>query len=200
MQNPQRHIALKRNPGQKHAFGANRRLLFVSFRTGRPATPAATYVKIVAPGLLTATLWTHLWLGLTGSVVLAIASAFLLLSIPRLPLRSRRRDGLAMLVGYGERIWLSRLIIPIPSGISHRLTVLYLVFWTGCLTAVLGALTTLPILSATGLLVAYCAQAVSFRNLIQLYRMMRDKDPLYRFWTASAANDNRQVGSARKRA
>ncbi|MCX2722978.1 DUF6653 family protein [Roseibium salinum] len=181
-------------------MGANTRLLFASGGAGKPTKPAATYTRLIAPGLLTAALWTHIWLGVTGSVLVTMAAVLVLVSISRLPVASAHRNGWATLVGFGERIWLNRLAIPIPPQINHRLIVLYLVIWTGNLAALLGALTALPLLSATGLLVAYTAQSVSYQTLIQLYRVMQDKDPLYRFWTARTANDNKPAGSARKRA
>ncbi|PVB63541.1 hypothetical protein DCO57_01740 [Labrenzia sp. 011] len=156
-------------------------------------------MKLAAPVLLTAALWSHLWLGHTGAVLLAIASALALLLIPKPSMVSPRRNGWARLVGFGERIWLNRLLVPVPQGLNRRLTTLYLVFWTGALVAGLGGLTASPILTATGLLVAYCAQITGFQKLVQLYRTMKDSDPLYRSWTLMAVNDNRRTAPERKK-
>jgi len=199
MQTTQRHFSPVTRPGQYNAFGANRRLLLLSGGAGKPAAFLSPYLKLAAPGLLTASLWTHLWLGHIGAVSLTILAALALLLLQKLPLASPRPDSWARLVSFGERIWLNRLLIPVPQGLNHRLTTLYLVFWTGALVAVLGGFTASPILTASGLLVAFCAQITGFRKLVHLYRVMKDRDPLYRFWTATAENDNDRARTSRRK-
>ncbi len=163
----------------------------------KPAAAVATYMKIIRPGLLTAALWTHLWLGMSGSLVLTAAVFIALAALSRLPFDPARRNSWARQAGFGERIWLNRLLVPIPQNINFRIVVLYLVFWTGTMVALLGGVTGALILSLTGLTVAHTAQYVCFKKLIHLYGIMRDKNPLYRFWAASAENDNR---ASRRRA
>lgn len=157
---------------------------------GRPVPALAVLCKLLAPAILTASLWSKLWLGGVASVLLCLTSLVLLLFAPRLLEGFGKRINWARNVGFGEKIWLNRLQVPVPKDINYRLTVLYLVFWTGVLVALWGGVATLPVLSASGLLVAYTAQVVCFRKLIQLYVLMKDKIPLYRFWATTAENDN----------
>ena len=139
-----------------------------------------------------------------GAVLLSIAGLAVLAGLTKLvgsaSHRISRKIGWANQVGFGEKIWLNRLLLPVPPGINYRLTTLYVVFWLGVLVAALGSLSAMPILSVTGLAVAYAAQLVWFGKLIELYRIMKDRNPLYRFWTAVPANDNlREVRTRRRR-
>jgi len=164
---------------------------------GRPASALAVVLKALAPALLTACLWSKLWLGAVAATLLCLAALVLVVFAPKLIERAGNRITWARLVGFGEKIWLNRLVVPVPKDLNYRLTMLYLVFWTGALVALWGGIATLPILSATGLIVAYSAQAMCFRKLIYLYEIMKDKNPLYRFWAATAVNDN-VAGLARR--
>lgn len=165
--------------------------------SGRPVSAFAVLCKLLAPAVLTASLWSKLWLGGVAAALLCLFALVLLVFGPRLLEGAGNRFNWARHVGFGEKIWLNRLFVPVPKDLNYRLTVLYIVFWTGVLVALWGGVATLPVLSISGLVVAYTAQAVCFRKLIHLYRLMKDKHPLYRFWTATAGNDNK---AASKRA
>lgn len=190
MQPSQLQIPRKTGPGQLNAFGSNTRLLRPSGGAGKSPRFVSPYVKLAAPVLVTGALWAQLWIGHAGAVLLTIVVAVVLLLIPRPSIVSSHRRSWTKLVVFGERIWLNRLLVAVPQGLNHRLTTLYLVFWTGTLVAVLGGFTASPILTSTGLLVAYCAQITTFQKLVQLYRVMKDRDPLYRSWSLTAENDN----------
>ncbi|MHA7772550.1 DUF6653 family protein [Roseibium sp. M-1] len=165
-----------------------------------PAPAATAFIKILTPAMLTGLLWTHIWIGTIAAMLLSIAAFAAMVGLTRLLRGSGRKIGWANQVGYGEKIWLNRLLLPVPAGINYRLTTLYAVFCAGVLVAVTGSLTALPLLSATGLLVAYTAQFVWFGKLIDLYRIMKDRNPLYRFWTIEPGNDNfRNVQAQRTR-
>ncbi|KZM48322.1 DUF6653 family protein [Labrenzia sp. OB1] len=198
MQPSQLQIPPRTGPGQSNAFGTNTRLLLSSGGAGKSPRFVSPYVKLAAPALVTGALWSHLWIGHAVAVLLTIVIAAVLLLIPKPSIVSPHRNGWTKLVGFGERIWLNRLLVAVPQGLNRRLTTLYLVFWSGTFVAVLGGFTASPILTSTGLLVAYCAQIIGFQKLIQLYRVMKDRDPLYRSWSLTAENDN-QHGAPERR-
>lgn len=160
----------------------------------KPASAIVTYIKIIAPSALTAALWTHVWLGSFGSIMMAVAvmGAFLVLS--RLFFAVGKNSGWARRVAFGERIWLNRMVVPIPQNLNFRITTLYLVFWTGTLVAITGGFTASLLLALSGLTVAYATQFVCFRKLIHLHSIMQDKAALYRFWSIEAVNDNSKAG------
>ncbi|ASP32560.1 hypothetical protein CHH27_04310 [Labrenzia sp. VG12] len=171
---------------------------------GRPVSAIAVFCKLLAPAVLTASLWSKLWLGGVAAGLLCLFALVLLVFGPRLLEGTGNRLNWARHVGFGEKIWLNRLFVPVPKDLNYRLTVLYLVFWTGVLVALWGGVATLPVLSISGLAVAYTAQIVCFGKLIHLYGLMKDKHPLYRFWAATAGNDNdsraKQADPARRSA
>lgn len=147
--------------------------------------------------MLTAALWTQIWLGFWSALLVAIAVLVFVIALPKLIGETGKNSDWAKQVSFGEKIWLNRLFLPVPASDSARLTTLYLVFWMGSLIALLGGFLTSSILSLTGLFVAYAAQFVSFGKLVQLYRTMKEKTPLYRFWTAVPQNDNLPKSLAR---
>lgn len=155
-----------------------------------PNGALATYLKIVAPWLLAAALWLHIWLGLLTAALLAIGLSISLVALQRLTIGNYGSLTWAKTIGFGERIWLNRLFVPIPEQLGARITTLYVVFWLGAAIALLGGATASWLLTASGLVVAFCAQIVCFRKLIELFHQMKSKTPLYHFWSAAPVNDN----------
>jgi Family of unknown function (DUF6653) len=196
MQTHQRNISPANGPGRANAAAANPPLLMLKRGAIKPAGAVATYAKIAAPVLITAALWSHVWVGTAASVALTLATVFFVVAIARIRRQTQSSRGWAVAVSFGERIWLNRLQIPIPGELNTKLTVLYLAFWTGTLVALSGGFTASVILTATGLIVTYAAMTVYFQNLVQLYRTMKEKEPLYRFWSSFADNENIQVKAA----
>ena len=197
MQNPQPH---QLSIARRSPFAAPGIQVPLYQKTGvgsRPAPAIAILLKALAPAVLTLCLWSKLWLGVVAATLLCVAALIAVVFGPRLFERAGDRITWARQVGFGEKIWLNRLVVPVPKDLSYRLTMLYLVFWSGAIVALWGGVSTLPILSVTGLLVAYSTQMVCFKKLIHLYRIMKDKYPLYRFWAATAGNDNEVTASKR---
>lgn len=193
MQKQLRHKTAIAGPGQHPASGTYLPAGLKHGRAGKPAPAAAILARIIAPGLMTACLWSKVWLPLSGTVLLTVGAVLFLVFVPALLGSLGSRINWTRLVGFGERIWLNRLSVPVPQDLNYRLTILYLVFWTGGLVALWGGLASLPILSLSGLAVAYSAQATCFGKLIQLYTIMRERHPLYRFWSAFPVNDNKPL-------
>jgi len=187
-------------PSGSYAAAANQMpSLLKAAKTGKPATAIVVLLKLLAPLLLTACMWTQIWLGAAGAIGLCLCALVLMIIVPKLLPSTLARIDWARQVGYGEKIWLNRIFIPVPQGLNYRLTTLYLVFWAGVLVALWGAFAALPLLSATGLAVAYSAQATCFAKLIQLYKLMRERHPLYRFWANTPINDNRPLSARREK-
>ena len=158
--------------------------------SGKPASARATYIKILAPALLSLSIWSHIWVGTYAALALTVLSLAVLLFLQRQRMVGPRKPSWANAVGYGERIWLNRLHTPIPDKVSARITTLYLGYWLGAVIAYSGGITTSPVLTVTGLAVAYSAQLVCFQKLAALFEQMKDKSPLYQFWSSAPDNDN----------
>jgi len=198
MQNTLPHRNPNPQAGRYPATGAQMPSLLKAARSGKPASAVAILCKLLAPVLLTACLWSKIWLGTAGAISLCLGALVLMVLAPKVLATPFEHITWARQVGFGEKVWLNRIFIPVPQNLNYRLTTLYLVFWSGTLVALWGAFASLPILSATGLAVAYSAQVTCFGKLIQLYRVMRDKYPLYRFWAASPVNDNNAQAANRR--
>ncbi|MEM9634139.1 MAG: DUF6653 family protein [Pseudomonadota bacterium] len=191
MQITQRHHLPNAHVTQNDASGINTPLLLLKSRAAGPVGSVSTYAKILAPALLSAAIWAKLLVGGVISVLLLAGVLLFLFKLPSLFPGNRQSNSWAQQASFGERIWLNRLLIPVPADVNQRITILYLVFWTGTLIAMLGAVSSSLLLSGTGLLVAYAAQGVCLGKLIGLYKEMKDKAPLYRFWTEKPVNDNK---------
>jgi hypothetical protein len=190
MHNSQSHRLQISRTGNHAASGAQTPSLLQITQTGKPASATAVLAKVLAPAALSLGLWSKVWFGGPFAALVCLIAVILLVLAPKFLGTNFVRFSWARQVGYGEKIWLNRMVIPVPQGLNYRLTTLYLVFWSGVLVALWGGLATLPLLSATGLAVAYSAQFACFVKLIHLYQVMKDKYPLYRFWSKAPVNDN----------
>ncbi len=199
MQISQRHLTPYSRRRLQNASSAMPSLLLLKGSGAKPASAVSVFLKIAAPFVLSAALWAHIRIGYTSAAVLMIAVMFCLVAAPKIMGGRHRADTWASRVGFGERIWLNRLLLPIPQDINHTITTLYVVFWCGTLTAMAGGLTASLVLTGTGLVVACAAQFVCTRKLGELYQTMQDDVPLYRFWTAMPVNDNRMSGPGLRR-
>lgn len=199
MQKPQRRKTPGDESGNHPPSGFRPPVALKNGTASSPTAASTILAKLLAPGVLTACLWTRSWFGMTEVVLLTLGVCMLLLFGPQIFSKAANRVTWARLAGYGERIWLNRLLIPVPQDLNHRLTILYIVFWLGALVAIWGAFAKLPILSVSGLVVAYSAQAVCLGKLIRLYAIMRERHPLYRFWSVLPVNDNRPTRSGSSR-
>lgn len=190
MQTIQRHqFSRPPSPGF-NANPANSILSQLSSGGRKPTGPLSTYTRILAPALLTSVLWSHVSIGMMAALAATFIAISGLILLQRLPAKQTDKSNWATSVGFGEQIWLNRLAVPIPPQLGARITTLYVVFWLGSLIALLGGATASPILTATGLAVTYCSQFVCFHKLVQLFKQMKDKAPLYRFWLSVPFNDN----------
>ncbi|MEO1112082.1 MAG: DUF6653 family protein [Pseudomonadota bacterium] len=190
MQTPERQF---HQVQQAHHRGHPANSVLGTLRTtgsGKPASARATYAKILAPALLSLAIWSHIWIGTYAAFALTALVLAGLLFLQRRRMVAPRKPSWATAVGFGERIWLNRLHTPIPDKLSARITTLYLVYWLGAVIAYTGGITTSLVLTGTGLAVAYSAQLVCFQKLAALFDQMKDKSPLYQFWSSASDNDN----------
>lgn len=180
------------------AAPAPRVALPVRTRQPRPAPAVSMIVKLAAPGIAVACLSSGTFIGTGAMLALTLATFALLVAITRFAGRHVSGPRWAREAGFGETVWLNRLSVAIPREQNARLTTLYAVFWAGLLVAAWGALGGVPLLAASGLVVAYSAQFSGLKQLIGLYCAMRDTVPLYRFWDSAPVNDNRAGGDTRQ--
>jgi hypothetical protein len=156
----------------------------------RHASPWSVYTRMATLPVLILAIWSHIWLGnaLASLAVLAVL-AWLWVN-PRLFPAPRQTDNWASKATFGERIWLNRLVVPIPEQEAKTALVLTLVASVGFLTAVYGAAINDLMITITGIIVTYAGKLVFMNRMTHLYDQMRASHPLYKFWTVAPDNDD----------
>lgn len=191
MQTPERNQFQQVQPAHHGGHPANSVLGTLRITGGnKPAGARATYAKLLTPALVCLAIWSHIWVGTAAAIALTILAVAGLVFLQSKQAAPSTKPTWANAVGFGERIWLNRLHTPIPDKLSARITTLFLVYWLGAVIAYTGGITASLLLTGTGLLVAYSAQLVCFQKQALLFRQMKDRSPLYRFWSSAPDNDN----------
>jgi len=156
----------------------------------QPANPVQTVLRLFAPALLAAAIWSHASFGAGTAWAAAAAVIALLMTSPLIFPKSARPASWISRAAFGERIWLNRMSVPVPQAEHHAALVLTLVSLGGAGIGLWGAFSANMWLAATGVMVSLIARMVFFDRMAALYGMMRDAHPLYRFWSISPDNDN----------
>lgn len=173
--------------GQIRALGMNAKVW------QRHASPLSVYSRMATLPVLILAIWSHAWFGTGFSVAATVGIMIWLWLNPRLFPPPRNTNNWASKAVFGERIWLNRLSVPIPPEDANRAMLLSLVSGVGFLAALSGAFLTNPVLAISGIVVTYAGKLSFLNNMASLYDRMRDSHPLYRFWSVSAENDNRET-------
>lgn len=161
-------------------------------RWQRHASPLSVYSRMATLPVLILAIWSHTWIG-AGLAVLATSVVLLWLWLtPRLFPAPTTPHSWAAKATFGERVWLNRLVVPIPQDDARTALILSLVIAVGFLVAMLGALQTNLWLALTGLIVTYAGKLTFLDRMVSLYERMQNAHPLYRFWATMPDNDNRR--------
>ncbi|WP_209015098.1 DUF6653 family protein [Roseibium limicola] len=158
----------------------------------RHASPWSVYTRMATLPLLVAAIWSHSTLGLGPSLALTLGVMIWLWTNPRLFPAPKNTNTWASRATFGERIWLNRAKVPIPSSEETTAIVLSLVTGVGFMATIFGAVFNDLLITLPGLLITYTGKLVFLQRMVGLYETMRDAHPLYRFWTTYPDNDNRR--------
>jgi hypothetical protein len=156
----------------------------------RHASGWSVWTRFATLPFLYLAVWSHGWFGwpLAG---LSIATVCLWLWLnPRIFPPPRRLDTWHARATFGERVWLNRTIVPIPSEDNRRAIALSLATSVGFALGMWGALTLNLSLVIVGTVVTYAAKMAFLAGMVVLYDRMRDAHPVYRSWTVVPDNDN----------
>jgi hypothetical protein len=158
-----------------HAFGMD------EGTWARHANPWSVWTRYTALPLLVLAIWSRAWLGWWSLVPLALAVLWTWLNPRFFPVPSST-DNWASKAVLGERVWLRRGEVPLPS--HHRRA-----------PHLLGALTALglPFLgwglyrlefwpTLFGVLLVFCGKLWFLDRMVWLYEDMKDVHPDYRRW------------------
>lgn len=162
----------------------------------RHANRWSVWTRFAVLPLLFLACWSHTWIGPWGAGAAISAMALWLWVNPRIFPAPRRRDGWHDHAVFGERVWLNRHKVPIPSHHAERAYALSALAVLGFAIGIAGAVINHIWLMLIGAFLTYAGKIWFLDRMVWLYRDMKDRDPIYRSWMRMPDNDNRQ----RKRA
>ncbi|WP_157950385.1 DUF6653 family protein [Pannonibacter carbonis] len=174
----------------------------------RPPGRLTLAIRLAVLPLVPVALWLH---GLYGWPAALAAAAALGFAAARLPRLMPRRPAAAVPAGrtqpdsrlpwhvralLGERMFLNRMIVPVPGTSTRRAALLLMATFAGAALALIAAISGSLEMMVAGLGTALVAQVAYLVLASRLYDRMQDADALYRAWRRPAFNDN--IEGARK--
>ncbi len=148
----------------------------------RHANPWSVWTRSTALPLLILAAWSRIWVGGRGALFLGIVALLWTWLNPRLfspPLTTRSWASRAVL---GERVWLNRKNVPVPSH-HRRLPHLLNTFAAlGVLVVIFGVWHLLLWPTLTGVVIVFFAKFWYLDRMVWLYDEMKDADPEYGTW------------------
>lgn len=147
----------------------------------RHASPWSVWTRVATFPLLLLAVWSHAWIGLWALPAVGLVVVWLWLN-PRLFPPPARRDSWSAMATFGERVWLNRKAVPIPSHHARMANCLSLVAALGAVPAFTGAfLNDLP-MTVTGAALVMLGKLWFCDRMVWLYQDMKDRDPAYAAW------------------
>ena len=158
------------------------RLFLMDDRTWmRHANPWSVMLRLTVLPLLVLALWSRLWLGWLAVIPVCLAVIWAWLN-PRIVPPPRSLDNWTSKGVLGERVWLNRDVIPVPS--HHRMVphLLSVVSGAGMLLALFGAVTFEVWPTLVGIIVVFLGKVWFVDRMVWLWHDMQEASPEYRRW------------------
>ncbi|MFN4008486.1 MAG: DUF6653 family protein [Pannonibacter sp.] len=167
----------------------------------RPPGRLTLAIRLALLPLIPVALWLH---GLYGWPAALAATAALGFAAARLPRLMPRRPAAVVPADrtqtsrlpwhvralLGERMFLNRMIVPVPGTSTRRAALLLMATFAGAALALIAAVSGSLDMMIAGLFTALIAQVAYLVLASRLYDRMQDADALYRAWRRPAFNDN----------
>lgn len=147
----------------------------------RHANPWSMITRTTGLPFLVAAFWSRLWLGWWA--VLPVAFVFLWIWLnPRIFPAPQSLDHWASKGVLGERVWLNRDVVPVPSHHRTAPNILSLVSAIGMIFIFYGVAVFDPWPTIFGTMIAIMGKLWFFDRMVWLWSDMRDATPEYRSW------------------
>ncbi|KZL16703.1 hypothetical protein PsAD2_03319 [Pseudovibrio axinellae] len=152
--------------------------------------PKNLIVRALAlPALLTP-LWFQPQLGWFWAAALSLAAVAWVWLIPPFTKKSTGAQTWLQKAILGERMWLNRIFVPIPTPYHQKALALLVIGLLAVAAAIWAASTNnLPVM-LTGALLAYLAKFASLFVMVKIFEHMKNAHPLYKSWRNIPVNDN----------
>jgi hypothetical protein len=149
----------------------------------RHANPWSVWTRASVLPLVILAIWSRDWLGAWSWAAIAASVAWMWLN-PRIFGRPKSMDNWASRGVLGERVWLSRDVVPVPR--HHRVVphVLNGVTAVGTIFVVWGLVTSAVWPTLLGAALIYCGKLWFLDRMVWLYQDMIGRNEQYRSWLA----------------
>ncbi|MBO9998272.1 MAG: hypothetical protein J7641_04560 [Cyanobacteria bacterium SID2] len=147
----------------------------------RHANPWSVWTRYTVLPLLVAAVWSRVWLGWWSIAPVALALVWNWVN-PRLfppPDSTNNWSSKAVL---GERVWLNRDNITVPTHHRHAPTILGIVAGIGAVFVIWGSIELDLWITLFGAALVYCGKLWFLDRMVWLYEDMKDATPEYRSW------------------
>lgn len=155
----------------------------------RHANPWSVWTRFTCLPFIVSAIWSRQWLGLWCLLPLAAALLWTWLN-PRVFPIPATFDNWPAKATFGERVWLNRVKVPIPTHHQHAAFITSLLIMPGMFAVIYGlyALEIWP--TVLGMACAIIAKIWFCDRMVWLYEDMRKQNAVYASWLQQPGNDN----------
>lgn len=163
-------------------FEGAERLMGMSDRVWmRHANPLSAWTRLLSAPLFFLAIWSWTWIGWWALIPVAVMALWTWLN-PRVFSPATNDDAWATKAVFGERIFLSRKVTPIPEGFQRAAYATTAISAVGAVPAIIGFVLADFWMALGGFTVAVLAKIWFIDRCVWLYERMKDATPEYRAW------------------
>ena len=156
----------------------------------RHASPWSVWTRVLSLPVLLLAVWSHAWLGAWALVPVAVTILWLWLN-PRLFPAPGRTDTWSAKATFGERVWLNRKAVPIPTDHARMARILSGLSAAGFAVALAGAVLNDLLMTVSGGIATWLSKMWFCDRMVWLYDDMKDKHQPYAAWLRPAQKEAR---------
>ena len=147
----------------------------------RHANPWSVMLRLTVLPLLVLALWSRLWLGWLAVLPVCLAMIWAWIN-PRIVPPPQSLDHWTSKGVLGERVWLNRDVIPVPSHNRRVPHLLSVISGVGMILALFGAVTLDVWLTLVGIIVVCLGKVWFVDRMVWLWHDMQEASPEYQRW------------------
>ena len=147
----------------------------------RHANPWSVWTRYTTLPLLAVSVWSRAWIGWWAAVPVILSILWVYLN-PRVFSKSETTNNWASKSVLGERVWLNRKTIPVPSRHYRMIYLAVAVSAIGAVVSVYGLIALELWPTIAGILIVIIGKTWFLDLMVKLYEEMIDNNPDYRSW------------------
>lgn len=160
----------------------------------RHANPWSVWTRFTILPLMVAAIWSRVWLGWWSLVPIALTAVWTWYN-PRLFPKPASTNNWASMAVLGERVWLQRQEIPLPSHHRTAPNLLSGLAFLGLPFLVWGLIALAWWPTFVGILLTYSGKVWFLDRMVWLFRDMKDSEPQFAAWLYEEPRNEDDVSS-----